>query len=338
MSILITGGAGYIGSHVVKHLLENTNENIVVVDNFSTGNMNTINELQKIRNFIFYKEDLCNEKNIEKILEKYEVKSIIHFAAFSVVSESVRDPLKYYLNNTVNTIKLLNLVDKLGIEKFIFSSTAAVYGEVDETQIPIKESTLTKPINPYGYSKLMSEQAIIDFAKNSKKFKFVIFRYFNVAGADMYFHKENLQPRIGECHEPETHLIPLVVQTALGKRPKIDIYGDDFSTKDGTCIRDYIHVEDLAELHVKALNYLEKNQSQIFNAGYNMGYSVKEIITKIKEISNNDFTVNISKRREGDPAILVANTDNLINEMNWKPKYNSTSTICESALVWEKLK
>ena len=333
MQILITGAAGYIGSHVVKQLLEETNYKIVIIDNISTGFKNTIETLKSLdttnNRIKFYNQDLSSWDEVDAIFSENSIKEIIHFAAFSQVGESMQDPLKYYINNTANTANLVRASVKYNVEKFVFSSTAAVFGEPRKEDIPIKEDLITKPINPYGSSKLFSEGIIKDTAKVNKNFKYVIFRYFNVAGAD----SDGL---IGECHDPETHLIPLIAKTALGKRDAISIYGDDYDTEDGTCIRDYIHVQDLSDAHIKALDYLEANESDTFNCGYGYGYSVKEVVDTMKKVSNNDFKVIIDKRREGDPSVLISDNTKIKTKMNWVPKYNDLELICKTALEWEK--
>lgn len=333
MQILVTGAAGYIGSHVVKQLLEETSYEIVIIDNISTGFEATINTLKSLDNsntrIKFYNQDLSDWNKVENIFKENNIKEIIHFAAFSQVAESMKDPLKYYNNNTVNTTNLLKIANSYGVTKFIFSSTAAVYGEVSSDNIPIKESLITTPINPYGSSKLFSESIIKDVASINSNFKYVILRYFNVAGAD-------LDGKIGECHNPETHLLPLIVKTALGKRESIKIFGDDYNTPDGTCVRDYIHVCDLADAHIQALKYLDSNESDTFNCGYGYGYSVKEVVETVKKVSNVDFKVEIEKRRVGDPAVLVSENTKIKTKMNWEPKYNDLELICKTALEWEK--
>ncbi|QHG91853.1 UDP-glucose 4-epimerase GalE [Sulfurimonas sp. CVO] len=334
---LITGAAGYIGSHVAKQLLEQ-DKDIVVVDNLSTGFQSTIDTLQKIKKFDFVKLDLKEFDKVAELFETYEIDTIMHFAAFSQVGESMQNPMKYYMNNTVNTTNLVKCASSYGVKKFIFSSTAATYGEptLNDAQQTITEEFDTKPINPYGQSKLMSEQVIKDEAKVKKDFKYCIFRYFNVAGADIHYEGEKLAPRVGESHDPETHLIPLVVKTALQKREAITIFGEDYNTHDGTCIRDYIHVDDLADAHIKAIEYLDKNQSDTFNCGYGHGYSVKEIIKSVKETTKHEFKVIKGDRREGDPSILVSDNGKIIQKMKWKPKYNNLELIVKSAYEWEK--
>ena len=329
MNILITGGAGYIGSHVVKQLLDSKRHNITVLDSFKTGFKDTIETLKSFGEFEFIEQDLSKWDEVEAILQKNQFDVVIHFAASLLVGESVENPLKYYMNNTCNTANLVNLSNKYGVKKFIFSSTAAVYGEPSSDKMPLVETELTNPINPYGNSKLMSEQIIKDTASANKEFKYVVLRYFNVAGAE-----ESLS--IGECHEPETHLIPLVVKTALGKRDKIFIFGDDYNTPDGTCIRDYIHVDDLASAHISALDYLDENDSEVFNCGYGHGFSVKEVIDMVKKVSEVDFEVEVAPRRAGDPAILIADNKKILQKTNWKPKYDDLEFICKTALEWEK--
>jgi len=339
MNILITGGAGYIGSHVAKQLLQNTKYNIIILDNLSTGNLNTINTLKSIREFDFIQLDLKEFDKVEEIFLNKNIEVVIHFAAFSQVGESINNPMKYYMNNTVNTANLVKFASKYNVLKFIFSSTAAVYGEpkFDSTiDMSIDENFDTIPINPYGMSKLMSETIIKDEGKVNPNFKYIIFRYFNVAGADINYNNNELIPKIGECHNPETHLIPLVIKAALNKRDSITIFGDDYDTEDGTCIRDYIHVDDLAMAHIQAIGYLNVNESDIFNCGYGKGYSVREIINTVKEVSSKEFKVLDGDRRIGDPSVLVANNNKIIFNMNWKPKYNNLNLICKSAYIWEQ--
>lgn len=336
--ILVTGGAGYIGSHVAKQLLLQ-GKKILIIDNLSTGFMHTIDALQSIKKFKFIKLDLKEFDKVEELFKEYDITTVIHFAAFSQVGESIKDPLKYYINNTVNTTNLVKCASSNGVRKFIFSSTAATYGEPDFSKITktvIDEEFDTKPINPYGMSKLMSEEIIKDVAGVSDGFKYIIFRYFNVAGADMSYLGNELKPKIGECHNPETHLVPLVIKAALGTRESITIFGDDYDTYDGTCIRDYIHVDDLADAHIKAIDYLDHNKSDTFNCGYGHGYSVKQIIESIKDVAKIDFKILQGERRLGDPSVLVSNSDKIKEKMNWIPKYDDLSLIVKSAYEWEK--
>ena len=337
MKILITGAAGYIGSHVAKQLLETTAHAITILDNLSTGSTKTLDTLNGIREFTFVKLDLKEFDKVEELLEKNRFDTIIHFAASIVVPESVENPLKYYMNNTVNTTNLVKCAVQTEVTKFIFSSTAATYGEpASLPESGIDENYPTSPINPYGMSKLMSERVIQDTASAHKDFKFVIFRYFNVAGADINYEEKQLSPRIGQSFPNATHLIKIASECAVGKREKMAIFGDDFDTADGTGVRDYIHVDDLADAHIKAIEYLEDSDSDIFNAGYGKGFSVKEVIEYMKKVTNTDFQVDISPRRLGDPASLISNNSKIKTKMNWVPKYNDLELICKSAYEWEK--
>ena len=278
----------------------------------------------------FIKSDLSNFDEIEGIFKARRFDAVIHFAASLIVPESVKNPLKYYLNNTANTANLIKLCVKYGVNNFVFSSTAAVYGEPDISKMPITENSLLSPINPYGMSKLMSETILRDASKAYKDFNYIALRYFNVAGAA-------LDGKIGQSTKDATHLIKVAAETALGKRDKIYIFGDDYPTFDGTCIRDYIHVEDLSDAHLKALSFLQENKkSDIFNCGYGHGFSVKEVVNTMKEVSGVDFKVEITKRREGDPAVLIAGNKKIKEKLNWTPKYDDLKLICKSALEWEK--
>ncbi|MDD2358080.1 MAG: UDP-glucose 4-epimerase GalE [Thiovulaceae bacterium] len=329
MNILITGGAGYIGSHVTKQLLETSQHNITILDNLSTGSAKTLDTLREIRDFKFLQMDLNEFDTVCEVLKENHIDTIIHFAASIVVSESVENPLKYYMNNTVNTTNLIRCAVANDVKRFIFSSTAAVYGEpANLHETGIDEDYETSPINPYGMSKLMSERIIQDTALAHKDFKYVIFRYFNVAGTSHDL-------TIGECHDPETHLIPLVAKTALGKRDKIMIFGDDYKTIDGTNIRDYVHVLDLADAHIQAISYLENNRSDIFNCGYGRGFSVRDVVETMKQVTSTEFQVEIAPRRDGDPAILISDNRKIKSKMNWTPKYEDLALICESAYAWE---
>lgn len=325
MNILITGGAGYIGSHVLKLLLEAKKHNITVIDNLSKGSIKAIDELKKLGDFKFVNANL--EDDLDTIFANGKFEAIIHFAAFIEVFESTKDPLKYYLNNTANVAKILQYCKKYNVGNFIFSSTAAVYGEPNVSEV--SETSPASPINPYGYSKLMSEQIIKDYASSNKSFKYAILRYFNVAGA-------STDSTIGQNYPNATHLIKVAVQTALKKRDNMSIYGNDYDTKDGTCVRDYIHVCDLANAHLCALEYLKDNPSETFNVGYGSGFSVKDVIQVTKDVSGVDFEVLNAPRRDGDPAILIANSNKLRQKTSWVPKFNDLSLIVKTALDWEK--
>ncbi|WP_299190691.1 UDP-glucose 4-epimerase GalE [uncultured Campylobacter sp.] len=327
MKILITGGAGYIGSHVAKALLEANRHDVVILDNLCKGSMRAIEALRKIGKFEFVQESLENTPAIEKLFKREKFDAIIHFAAFIEVFESTQNPLKYYLNNTANAMNLIALANKYGVKDFIFSSTAATYGEPDIPQV--SEETPQNPINPYGRSKLMVEWVLKDAAAANPNFKYGILRYFNVAGAAS-------DGTIGQNYPNATHLIKVATQTIVGKRDKMSIFGDDYDTKDGTCIRDYIHVEDLASAHLAVLDYLQSGDSAVFNVGYGTGFSVKEVVNEAKKVSGVDFKVQIAPRRAGDPACLISNADKIRTKTSWHPEHESLDEIILSALNWEK--
>ena len=324
MKILVNGGAGYIGSHVVKLLGEQGGHEITVVDNFVTG----------FKDAVLYGDlvelDLSDYDAVDKLFEEKKFDAVIHFAASLVVPESVEDPLKYYMNNTANTTNVIRSCIKHNVNKFIFSSTAATYGEPSAEFIPVKETTPTNPINPYGSSKLMSETVLKDTAFAFDDFKYIALRYFNVAGA-------SVDGKIGQSTKGATHLIKVAAETACGKRDKMFVFGDDYDTEDGTCIRDYIHVEDLALAHLKALDYLnDGNDSDIFNCGYGHGFSVLEVLETMRKVSGVDFTAEIKERRAGDPSILISDNTKIKEVMGWEPKYDDLELICKTALDWEK--
>lgn len=321
MNILVTGGCGYIGSHFVKFLQQNSDHKVIVFDNLSRGHREAINN-----DVDFEKIDLLNPSEIEIGLSKYRIDAVVHFAAFAYVGESVEDPGLYYTNNVTGSINLIKAINKAGIKKFIFSSTCSLYG--NPNQVPISESEPTKPINPYAQTKLMIEKVLADFDL-SHNLNYAALRYFNAAGADF-------EGEIGESHDPEPHLIPIVLQTALGKREHIKIFGDDYDTPDGTCIRDYIHVYDLADAHLKALEYLVRGEnSDFFNLGTGDGNSVKELIDKAREVTGKEIKSVIAERRAGDPAVLVADNKKAKNILGWNPKYN-IDDIIKSAWNWHQ--
>jgi len=337
MNILVTGGAGYIGSHVAKQLLEGTEYSLTILDNLSTGSTKTLDTLREIRDFKFIELDLKEFDKILPILEENKIDTIIHFAASIVVPESVAKPLDYYMNNTINSTNLIDKAIKAGVERFVFSSTAAVYGEPDFVPSNgLDETASTAPINPYGMSKLMSETVIRDASLAYPTFKHVIFRYFNVAGADIFYEDNKLAPRIGQSFPNATHLIKIASECAEGKREKMAIFGDDFDTEDGTGVRDYIHIDDLASAHIQAIEYLKESDSDTFNVGYGKGYSVKEVIEQVKEVTGSDFRVDTAPRRAGDPALLISNNSKIKEKMSWSPKYDDLALICQSAYEWEK--
>ena len=319
MSILVCGGAGYIGSHTVHQLIKN-NEDVVIVDNLQTGHLKAVNPKAK-----FYKGDIRDHDFLDKVFSENKIEAVIHFAANSLVGESMTNPLLYFNNNVYGMQVLLESMVKHNIDKIVFSSTAAVYGE--PKKVPILEDDETTPTNTYGETKLTMEK-MMKWVNKANGIKFVSLRYFNVAGA--------LEDgSIGEDHSPETHLIPLILQVPLKKREHITVFGDDYPTEDGTCIRDYIHVLDLADAHIKALNYLRAgNESNIFNLGNGKGFSVKEMIDATKEATGEEIKVVLGERRAGDPAVLIASSEKAHNLLNWQPKYTNVKDIIKTAWTW----
>ncbi|MGG3888371.1 UDP-glucose 4-epimerase GalE [Metabacillus fastidiosus] len=322
MPVLVCGGAGYIGSHTVSELLDH-NEEVIVVDNLQTGHQAAI-----LKDVKFYIGDLQDEKFLEKVFTENNIEAVIHFAANSLVGESMKDPLKYYENNVYGTLCLLKVMREKNIKKIVFSSTAATYGEAKN--IPLSEIKPTVPTNPYGETKLVVEK-MLKWCQKAYGINHIVLRYFNVAGAHM-------EGKLGEDHQPETHLIPIILQVALGKRDHIKIFGDDYETPDGTCIRDYIHVEDLANAHVLAIKKLRKeNSSATYNLGNGNGFSVKEIIETARKITGHLIPAKVAPRRMGDPAVLIASSEKAIKELGWKPKYSDINIIIESAWNWYQI-
>jgi UDP-glucose 4-epimerase len=321
MTILVTGGAGYIGSHMVHELVD-TGEPVVVLDNLSTGFRFLIPGAVP-----FVAGSTGDRELVTKTIARYGVTAIIHFAASIVVPESIADPLGYYRNNTMNTCALLDAAIEAGVRQFIFSSTAAVYGNADGA--PVREDAPTLPISPYGSSKLMSEIMLHDTGK-AHGLRFVVLRYFNVAGADP-------KQRTGQATPAATHLIKVACEAALGKRPKLDVFGTDYPTPDGTCVRDYIHVSDLARAHSAALGYLRRGGDSVtLNCGYGHGSSVIEVIAAVRRASGHDFPIAVAGRRAGDPAALVANVDRIRATLDWRPQYANLDTIVAHAFAWER--
>ncbi len=321
MAVLVTGGAGYIGSHMVLALLD-AGEEVVVVDNLSTGF-----EWALPREARLVVGDMGDQELVAKVIRDHKVDAIAHFAAKIVVPESVADPLGYYLNNTVKSRALIEAAVRGGVEHFIFSSTAAVYGDVDTK--PVGEDRPLNPVSPYGRSKLMTEWMLADAAA-AHGLRYVILRYFNVAGADPH-------GRSGQSTANATHLIKVAAQTALGQRKHIEIYGNDYPTPDGSCLRDYIQVSDLAAAHLDALTHLRRGgESLTLNCGYGTGYSVFEVIEVVKRVSGINFEVRLSPRRAGDPAAIVAKADRIRERLGWQPRYDDLTTIVDQALRWEK--
>lgn len=318
-SVLVVGGAGYIGSHTAK-LLAKSGYEVIVFDNLSMG----YEKLAKYGKLIV--GDLANIEDINRVFENYGIDAVFHFAAFAYVGESVENPQKYYKNNVQNTLNLLEIMLKHSVKKIVFSSTCATYGIPQ--YLPIDELHVQNPINPYGSTKLMIEQILKDYDR-AYDLKYVVLRYFNAAGADS-------DGELGELHDPETHLIPLAIK-AINSNTILNVFGNDYDTKDGSCIRDYIHVEDLADAHLKAYEYLEKNNfSNIFNLGTQNGLSVFEIIKTIEDISNKKLSYKISQRRDGDPSTLIASSQKALDTLKWKPQKSSIKNIIESAFKWHQ--
>lgn len=319
MSILVLGGAGYIGSHAVYQLIEK-GKDVVVIDNLQTGHKEAVHP-----EATFYEGDIRDRKFLKEVFQNEKIDAVIHFAANSLVGESMEKPLEYFDNNVYGTQVLLEAMVEHDVENIVFSSTAATYGEPEA--IPITEEMATNPTSTYGETKLAMEK-MMKWCEAAYGIKYVSLRYFNVAGA-----RETGE--IGEDHRPETHLIPIILEVALGKRDSITIYGDDYDTPDGTCIRDYIHVEDLIEAHILALDYLEKGgESNIFNLGNNQGFSVKEMINAARRVTNHEIPAQIGKRRPGDPSVLIASAEKAKKVLGWMPKHTSVQKIIEDAWRW----
>ncbi|MGV3011481.1 UDP-glucose 4-epimerase GalE [Streptococcus thoraltensis] len=321
MGILVLGGAGYIGSHMVDRLVETTDENVIVVDNLVTGHRAAVHPKAK-----FYEGNLADQDFMRQVFkENPDIDAVIHFAAFSLVAESMTDPLKYFDNNTVGMVKLLEVMNECGVKNIVFSSTAATYGIPEE--LPIKETTPQRPINPYGESKLMME-SIMKWADQAYGIKFVPLRYFNVAG-------DKPDGSIGEDHRPETHLLPIVLQVALGQREKISIFGSDYDTKDGTNVRDYVHPFDLADAHLLAVKYLrEGKESTAFNLGSSTGFSNLEIVEAARRVTGKEIPLEMAARRPGDPDSLIAESSKAREVLGWQPQFDNIDKIIETAWAW----
>lgn len=320
MAILVCGGAGYIGSHINKQLNMEGYETIVF-DNLVYGHR------EAVKWGTFVKGDLANIDEIRDVFEKNTIDAVFHFAAYAYVGESVTEPEKYYYNNVVNTLNLLKVMKEHGCNKIIFSSTCATYGEPE--RVPITEDMPQNPINPYGMTKLTVERIFRDYQK-AYDMQFAVLRYFNAAGADP-------DGEIGESHNPETHIIPLVLDAASGKRPDIKVFGTDYPTPDGSCIRDYIHVTDLADAHVRSLHYLEEGGvGDFFNLGNTIGTSVLEVVESAKKVTGKDFTVTLTDRRPGDPAKLVGSSEKARKVLGWEPKFADIDTIVKHAWNWHE--
>ncbi|HEV3079324.1 MAG TPA: UDP-glucose 4-epimerase GalE [Gemmataceae bacterium] len=317
MRILVTGGAGYIGSHTVRLLLSRGHE-VWIYDNLSEGHRAAVPAERLIVG------DLCDVPQVDQLVMDRRIEAVIHFAAFTYVGDSVREPGKYYQNNLVNTLNLMECLRRNRVGRFVFSSTAATFGVPERA--PITEDEPQRPINPYGSSKLAVERALADYAV-AYGWGYAALRYFNAAGASP-------DAKIGEDHDPETHLIPLILQAILGQRPAIEIYGTDYPTPDGTCIRDYIHVDDLAAAHLLALENLQPGKGLRYNLGIGRGYSVREVIQAVESVTGKRVPVKEGPRRSGDPPVLVASSDRIQQELGWRPQYTDIRPIIETAWRW----
>jgi UDP-glucose 4-epimerase len=319
MRILITGGAGYIGSHAVKLFLARGHD-VWIYDNLSMGHRQAVPQERLIVG------DLSELQRLDHVMVERQIEAVVHFAAFAFVGESVREPAKYYQNNLVNTLNLMECARKHRISRFVFSSTAATFGVPE--RMPITEDTPQLPINPYGASKLAIERALSDYAR-AYGWGYAALRYFNAAGAAA-------DGSIGEDHTPETHLIPLVIWAAMGKRADIEVFGTDYATLDGTCVRDYIHVDDLAEAHLLALEKLGPGSELRYNLGIGRGYSVREVVHTVEQVTGKTVTVKEGPRRPGDPPVLVASSEKIQRELGWRPQHTELRSIVETAWNWQR--
>ncbi len=334
MNVLVTGGAGYIGSHACKRLLRD-GHNVVIVDSLIRGHERAVELLRAQggggRVLAFVKCDVGDREVVGKLLREHRVDAVMHFAALAAVGESVADPLLYYRTNVASMVGLLEACREAGVERFVFSSSCATYGQPPEHLIPVPEECPKAPMSPYGMTKLHGEQILGDYgaacARAGRPFGFAALRYFNVAGADR-------AGVLGEDHDPETHLIPVVLQAALGRRESVSIFGTDYPTPDGTCIRDYIHVEDLADAHVAVMNALRGGDARAYNLGIGKGYSVREIIDAVRRVTGREFEVVERARREGDPPRLFADASRIKSELGWTASIRDLSEIIASAWAW----
>jgi UDP-glucose 4-epimerase len=316
---MVAGGAGYIGSHAVKLLLKKGYQ-VVAVDNLYRGHRQAVHP-----EAVFHKADINATQQMTDLLKDHKIDCVMHFSALAYVGESVTEPLSYYDNNTSGTVSLLKAMKTVGVKKFVFSSTCATYGEPEG--VPIVETMRQSPISPYGWSKYFVERVLIDYAASDPKFSFVAPRYFNVAGSAA-------DGSIGEDHHPETHLIPVILQTILGQRERLTVFGTDYPTPDGTCIRDYIHVEDLCDAHIVAMNALKPGDAKFYNLGIGTGYSVRQIIDSAERVTGKKVNVEYGPRRPGDPAVLYANAGKIENELGWKARYTDIDKIVATAWNW----
>lgn len=334
MNVLVTGGAGYIGSHAVLRLVE-TGNSVLVVDNLDRGHVEAVQALQSIApdQVAFEQCDILERERLLELMRSHSIDTVMHFAALAYVGESVNEPLRYYRNNTAGALSLIEASAAAGIKRFVFSSTCATYGEPPSDRIPISETCPQSPVNPYGRSKLMVERILADHAHDARnagsEFAYAALRYFNVAGSDP-------EGRIGEDHRPETHLLPICLEVALGKREAITIYGTDYATPDGTCIRDYVHVWDLVDAHVTVMNALEAGDERHYNIGIGRGYSVRECVEACRRVTGHPIPEVEGERRPGDPPELTANPGKIREELAIEPKFTELDEIIETAWKWFK--
>lgn len=320
-SVLVSGGAGYIGSHVVRDLIH-AGYQVFILDNLSTGRR------ENLLGGTLIQGDVGDEQLVARLISDHHIESLLHFAAFIQVEESVNNPAKYYENNSIKAFRLFKTACDNGVRSIVFSSTAAVYGI--PRRIPVAEDCSLKPINPYGNSKMLTETMLQDLTRASGNCQSIILRYFNVAGADT-------AGRIGQVYPKPTHLITLALKTALGQRPELSIFGTDYETPDGTCIRDYIHIDDLSSAHLLALHALEnRSGNRIYNCGYGSGHSVLEVVAAVRQVTGNPVPVRMCPRRPGDPPALIADSDKIKKELNWQPEHDDLEEIVRSAWLWEK--
>jgi len=333
---MVTGAAGYIGSHACLRLLE-TGHHVVAVDDLTRGHRGAIDNLSRINSsggtLEFVEGSIADRDRMTQVLRDHGIEVVMHFAAFTYVGESVHEPLRYYENNTAGACRLLQAMADAKTPRFVFSSTCATYGEPPENQIPIRETCPQSPINPYGWSKLMVEHMLRDHANACRQagmpFGYAALRYFNVAGSDP-------ETRIGEDHRPETHLIPICLEVAAGRRPELTIFGDDYDTEDGTCIRDYVHVMDLIEAHISVMNALESDSEFHFNVGLGHGFSVQEVLEACRRVTGRDIPAKLGPRRAGDPPRLFADASKLRETLDWTPRYTDLEETVETAWRWMK--
>jgi UDP-glucose-4-epimerase GalE len=319
MNVMVAGGAGYIGSHAAKQLLD-AGHRVVVVDNLYRGHGRAVD-----RRAAFHEIDLANTQALAEALTEHSIECVMHFAALAYVGESVADPLAYYDNNTAGTVSLLKAMKSTGVKRLVFSSTCATYGEPEKT--PIVETMRQEPVSPYGWSKWCVERVLRDYSAADREFAFAALRYFNVAGSAA-------DGSLGEDHDPETHLIPVLLLAALGKREKVTVFGTDYPTPDGTCIRDYIHVEDLCAAHIVAMSALQPGDARFYNLGIGKGYSVKQVIESARRVTGVEIPIEYGARRPGDPAILFANADKIRREFGWSARYTDIDPIVATAWKW----